>query len=1130
QVWLNGAFVGSYLNGYEPFEFDVTTMALTGQTNELIVGVTDWTALFSQTVDFSQVPTGTSPRDYVKNTILAPIGGRYDLYGIWQPVKLVSVPAVSLADVFGLPSVRTQQLAVRFMVRNDGTTAQSVTVSNRVLDGSTAALVMPALQITLPGGATTNLEVTAAWTNAHLWSHLDPYLYFLETTATSGAGVDQVQTRFGFREFWCQADRCYLNGTPINLLASATWPPSTVIADAQIRKVLQEVKAGNNLSMRLHTQPWDERWYDLADEVGLFLVEEAAVWCDPDAYRLSDPVFWANYAQHLTAAVKRDWNHPSIILWSLENEILHCGGARLYTNTESQLAAMGRVVKGLDPTRPITYEADLDPGGEANVLGLHYPHEYPDFAVWPNTAYWMDQYIGRDWVPGGQWRWDHSKPLYIGEFLWVPSTSAADFTILFGDDAYFDSSYYRNLAKAQTWRMQIEAYRYYGVNGIGPWTMFEDPAVPSTFDLNPASNTLYQAQQAAYHHNAVFVEEYSTRCFAGETVTRHLHIYNDRVMAGSLMLQWRAGSGSWQTRSFTMQPADQRSETVTFSAPSASGPFAFQILVLEGTNTLFTNTISYTAMPRPALSLAPGVKLGVFDPKGSVAALLGRFNIAYTTVTDLRSAAYDQFNLLVIGRAALTNDTAPEAGRLTIAAKWQDFMLRGGWVLVLEQTNYPAWMPYDLRLGNFDASYAFPNPAHPITQSLTSDDLRWWAGDHRLVTNALAVPARGNFRVLASIGSHSGLEYAAAVETPIGAGGLLCAQWLVTERFDVEPLAGVLLQRMLDYCAQPSNHLTLRTAGLVSETNSAASLKLAQLGLLADNLLGRPMNFDPLSYPVVVVAGSDTVWQTAVSQLANLATYVNNGGKLVLHRPNSNFVAAAQPTLFPPLDAVDANLGLVLRRDASNPAVRLTSHDLFWIEQAGSWNQAEVLSTNVARRFYRKRFNLASYSTIQVENMPIHSTGGSGSGGWWLYANGYVAQTITNTQTGTYLFNVKASGTPVAGGWPQMSLKIDGRSQDSISVTSTQLAYYTLAADLTPGSLNWPFPSTTMPTRRPKIATSFSTKSAGASTPTRPQRHWPGLGWWPRCVVAVAWWCSMKSCGSRRHRTPPRPVAAPAPC
>ena len=54
-----------------------------------------------------------------------------------------------------------------------------------------------------------------------------------------------------------------------------------------------------------------------------------------------------------------------------------------------------------------------------------------------------------------------------------------------------------------------------------------------------------------------------------------------------------------------------------------------------------------------------------------------------------------------------------------------------------------------------------------------------------------------------------------------------------------------------------------------------------------------------------------------------------------------------------------------------------------------------MLSTNIARRCYRPGFNLTDFNTIQVADMPIHSTGGAGSGGWWLYQNGYVAQNIT---------------------------------------------------------------------------------------------------------------------------------------
>jgi hypothetical protein len=1053
QVWLNGASVGSYLNGYNPFELDITAAALINQTNELIVGVTDWTATFAAPVDFSTLGPYENPRDHAKNTFLAPIGGRYELYGIWQPVKVVSLSPVSIADAFVMPSVRTQQLTVRLTLRNDSTLAQTVNITNRVLDGASTALALPDRQVTVPPLTNVQLDITAPWPSPHLWSPPDPYLYYLETTVASGLGQDQLRTRFGFREFWAAGATFYLNGTPIHLPATATWPPSDLEDTNQIRKVLTDVKAGNNVAIRFHTQPWDEPWYTIADEVGLLVVEECAVWCDSYSYRLSDATFWTNYSQHLSAAVQRDRNHPAIVLWSLENELLHCGGEKAYSATDVQLAAMGRLVKSLDPTRPITYEADLDPGGVADALGLHYPHEYPDFQVWPNAAYWMDQTIARDWVPGGQWKWDRSKPLYIGEFLWVPGTSAADFTILFGDDAYSDPAYYRIQAKGLTWRMQIEAYRAYGVNGICPWTMFEDPSVVSgQFDLHPESNYLYQVQEAAYHPNAVVVQEYNTRFFTGDNVRRTVHVYNDRLTPGSFTLRWCAGAAPWQSQSFDLPPAGQWTNAISFQAPAASGPFPLQLELRNPTNVVFTNTISCSALPRTALALPPGLKVGLYDPAGATVGLFQRFGLPYTAVTNLHTAAYNQFSLLIVGHHALTNEPIPEIGASTIAAQWQAFGLRGGWVLVLEQTNYPPWMTAGLGLGNFDASFAFPSPDHPVTSDLTSADLRWWADDHRLVTQALAMPASGNFRVLASVGSRSGLEYAAALEVPLDAGGLLCSQWLLTERFDLEPLAGVLLQRLLDYCASAAGHVRPRPAALLAETASPAATRLAQLGLLAENFSGRLTNCDPALYPVLVVAGTNAAWQEARQQLSSLTSYVERGGKLLLHHPDSAFLAAAQPVLFPDLDSVDGNLGLVLRRDTTNAAVRLANHDLYWIDQAGDWNKPELLSTNIAHRFFRKRFSLTNYSTIQVASMPIHTSGGASSGGWLLWANGYVAQNISVAQAGTYLFNVSASGTPALGGWPQMSLKIDGRAQDTVTVPTNQLAFYSLSVNLTAGT------------------------------------------------------------------------------
>jgi hypothetical protein len=1053
QVWLNGTYVGAYLNGYEPFEMDITGSALAGQTNELLVGVTDWTATFAAPVDFSDLAPYEDPRNHVQNDILAPIGGRYELYGIWQPVKVVSLPSAAVADVFVMPSVRAQQLTARLTLRNDSASPQTVTLTNRVLDGTNLTLLLPDQQLVLSANTTTQLDITASWPNPHLWSHVDPYLYCLESTLVSASGQDQVRTRFGFREFWATNGAFYLNGTPIHLLASATWPPSDLLSTNQIRQTLLDVKAGNNVALRLHTQPWDEPWYNLADEVGLLLVEECAVWCDPAAYKLSDFNFWTNYSQHLTSAVKRDRNHPAIVLWSLENEILHCGGEKLYSATDSQLAAMGRVVKAIDPTRPITYEADLDPGGQADALGLHYPHEFPDFQVWPNAAWWMNQPIPRDWVPGGQWLWDHSKPLYIGEFLWVPATSAGNFTILFGDDAYFDPPFYRNQAKGLTWRMQIEAYRAYGVNGICPWTMFEDPAVIwGQFDLHPDSNFLYQVQKAAYHPNAVVIEEYNPRFFSGDTVTRTIHVYNDKPAANNFTLRWSAGGSNWQSRAVSLPPASQLRDTISFTAPALASPFPLQLELSDGSGILFTNSISYSSMARTTLTAPPGLKLGLYDPRGTTAPLLARFGLSFTMLTNLRSAPYSQFNLVLIGRDALTNEPLPEVGGATLQAQWQNYCLHGGWLLLLEQTTYPAFMPAGLGLADFDASFAFPNSRHPLTQDLTPNDLRYWAGDHRVVVKSLVLPSRGSFRSLATVGASNGLEYAAALEVPLGPGGLLCSQWLLTQRFDLEPLAGILLQRLLNYCASPPGHLALHPAALLAETNSAAAVQLAQLGLQAENFLGRATNVEPSVYPLLIVAGGSAAWQEATSQFAALTNYLQRGGCLFLHQPDPAFLALAKPALFPDLDYADTTLGLVLRRDPSNAVVRLANHDLFWIAQAGNWNQPEVLSTNVARRYYHKRFNLSSYSTIQVENMPIHTSGGPGTGGWWLWSNGYVAQNISVAQPGTYLFNILASGTPALGGWPQMSLRIDGTPLDSISVPTNVSAWYTLSADLAAGT------------------------------------------------------------------------------
>ncbi|NQT53773.1 hypothetical protein HQ576_17080, partial [bacterium] len=193
RVWVNGRRVGGCFGGYQPFEVDVTDAVRLDGPNELAVGVHDWTGIFTdgQKVDFTAKSDWTRVRGIPHDRILAPIGGLYALYGIWDDVTLRSHPAVYVKDVRVHTSVREKKLDLTYVLANESGADAEVDVTAAIEGeaiGKQRALVL--------AGKTVTVRIVVSWRDPRLWSHVDPYLYTLHTTTSTGDGL---QTRFGFR-------------------------------------------------------------------------------------------------------------------------------------------------------------------------------------------------------------------------------------------------------------------------------------------------------------------------------------------------------------------------------------------------------------------------------------------------------------------------------------------------------------------------------------------------------------------------------------------------------------------------------------------------------------------------------------------------------------------------------------------------------------------------------------------------------------------------------------------------------------------------------------------------------------------------------------------------------------------
>jgi beta-galactosidase len=323
-VWLNGRFVGGWPYGYASYRVDLTPYLKPGEDNVLAIRLDN-----PQPAD-ANWQSGSS-RWY-------PGGGIYR--NVWL-VKTAPVHVGQWGTKLTTPEVSaaSARVELEISVDNDSNQAATVSLATSIFEldregrrADVAVASLPPAQLQIPARSSATSAVTGTIDQPKLWGtgpNQAPNRYAaLTTLERDGAVVDAYETRFGVRTLSFDANAgFFLNGEHIKLNGVCNHHDLGALGAAVNSRALQRqlellAEMGSNAIRTSHNPPAPEL-LELADRLGFLILDEAFdVWAAQKA-ALDHHTFFAEWhEQDLRAMLRRDRNHPSVVMWSIGNEIV----------------------------------------------------------------------------------------------------------------------------------------------------------------------------------------------------------------------------------------------------------------------------------------------------------------------------------------------------------------------------------------------------------------------------------------------------------------------------------------------------------------------------------------------------------------------------------------------------------------------------------------------------------------------------------------------------------------------------------------------------------------------------------------------------------------------------------------
>lgn len=334
EVWINGVLIGRHPYGYTSFVFDITDKIKRNSKNVCVVKVMN---------------EGENSRWYSGS-------------GIYRHVWLIQKATVHVAT-WGTkiitPSISASEgsVAISSRIINDNETSKKILIKSTIEDFGGKIVNVSEKNIEIQAKDTLDVEVLNQVFSPKLWSVDSPILYTVKTEIISeNQVVETIKNKFGFRTIAFDVKKGFsLNGVQMKLKGGCfhhdNGPLGAKAYDrAEFRKVELLKNNGYNAIRCTHNPP-SEAFLNACDSLGMLVIDEAFdMWNDekkPFDYHL----YFSNWWQRdLTAMIERDRNHPSIILWSIGNEIPNMESSAVVEVSKM----LKNFVHQLDPTRPVT--------------------------------------------------------------------------------------------------------------------------------------------------------------------------------------------------------------------------------------------------------------------------------------------------------------------------------------------------------------------------------------------------------------------------------------------------------------------------------------------------------------------------------------------------------------------------------------------------------------------------------------------------------------------------------------------------------------------------------------------------------------------------------------------------------